>query len=522
MMTLTCRKMRVGGTLLAIAMGVTGASAQDAAAPAPRVPTGTLTIAWPWDPGTMDPQMHRQRYTQIVSVAMRDKLFVPTPPTMERLPMLAVSLTQVDDTHYDVKLREGVHFHNGDELTADDVVYTFQRLWDPATKSPRAKMGNMTNVEKIEALDRYTVRWTTKVPFGPPEEAILGLHVVSQEILNKATYEKLTMAQAAAGNVVGAGPFKLAEWIPDQRVVMDAFEDYWQGPPGVAHIIWRTIPEEATRTAELLAGSVDVIYPVTPDSVPQLKSAGMKLEIVPGTSTRMLMMNVREGSPFHDVEVRKAMNMAIDKLAITENIYQGLANPFEQVSGVGQQGFIEGYDPFPYDPEAARAILSKITQPVELVTQPMFELAAEAIAEQLRGYGMKVTAVVLDNAAATKANDEGDFDLLLASSGYGDGGFAGAYYNNNFECSRLETNRIRTGFCDPGLDEKIAAARAEPDAGVKEEKVAEVNKLLSEEFVPWVPLFGEAEVAAMQPYVNGFVVTSSGQFYALNQVTLDR
>src|SRR5690606_38526256 len=114
--------------LLALAMSTTAAPAQDAAAEGG--PSGTLTIAWPWDAGTMDPQMHRQRYTQIISTAMRDRLYYAPPPGLPQGMLLAETFTQIDDTHYDIKIREGVLFHNGDELTSEDVVYTFQRLWD--------------------------------------------------------------------------------------------------------------------------------------------------------------------------------------------------------------------------------------------------------------------------------------------------------------------------------------------------------------------------------------------------------
>lgn len=516
----TGRGWRLGAMLLALAMSTTAAPAQDAANT--EGPSGTLTIAWSWDAGTMDPQMHRQRYTQIISHAMRDKLYYSEPPGLNLVPLLAESITQIDDTHYDIKIREGVHFHNGDELTADDVVFTFERLWDPATASPRASMGNMTNIESVEATDRYTVRWTTKVPFGPPEQALIGFHVGGQEILHKATYEKLTPEEAASGSVVGVGPFKFVEWIPNQRVVMDAFEDYWQGAPGVERIIWRTIPEETTRVAELLAGSVDLIHPVNPDVVPQLEAAGMKLEIVPGTSTNMLMMNMREGSPFADPEVRRAMNMAIDKQAIVDHIYQGLAVASWQVPGNGQEGFIEGYEAFTYDPEAARPILSKVTKPLELFVPQQFALAAEVVAEQLRGYGMNVSTVVLDSASHARVNEDGAFDLIFAGAGYGSGDFTGAYYNNHFECVRLETNRIRTGFCDPELDAKMNAVRAEDDPAARKAMLDEIIVQLTEVDMPWVPLFVGTEVWAMQPYVNGFVGSSQGQMLNLHKVTLDK
>jgi peptide/nickel transport system substrate-binding protein len=505
--------------LAGLAMTGTSAVAQQAAAGGP---SGTLTIAVAQDPSTLDPQMHRVRFSQTIAHVQRDSLFYQKPPGLAFAPLLAESITRIDDTHYEAKLHEGVHFHGGDELTADDVVYTFHRLWDPANKSPRATMGNMANVEKIEAVGRYTVRWTTKVPFGTAEQAIPLLGLNNQQILHKAFYEKLTLEEARTSPGDGAGPFQLVEWVPEQRLVMKAFHDYWQGPPKVENLIWRTIPEETTRTAELLAGSVDIIYPVTPDFVDQLKSAGMKLDIEAGTSARMLQMNVREGSPFADVEVRKAMNMAIDKEAITQNLYGGLAIPFEQVPGVGQEGNIEGYDPFPYDPDAARAVLSKVTQPIELFTAEQEQLAAEAIAEQLRGYGMKVTTVVVDTATLDQRNNDGNFDLMLFSAGYASGEFIGTYYSNNFACSRLDSDQVRTGFCNEDLDKLATAVQAEGDPQKHQQMLEEVTRKLSSEFVPWVPLFGPAEVWAMQPYVHGFVGSSVGQWFDLQNVSVDK
>ncbi|MEX1004351.1 MAG: ABC transporter substrate-binding protein [Acidimicrobiia bacterium] len=484
-------------------------------------PSGTLTIGWNWDPGTMDPQMHRQRYTQIISHAMRDKLYYQEPPGLGLIPLLAESVTQVDDTNYDVKIKEGILFHNGDELTAEDVVYTFERLWDPATESPRASMGNMSEIAGVEQIDTYTVRWTTSIPFGPPDQAILGFHFSGQEILHKATYESLSLEEAASQPVVGVGPFKFVEWIPDQRVVMEANLDYWQGAPGVEQIVWRTIPEEATRVAELLAGSVDMIHPVSPDFVAQLEDAGMKLEIVPGTAMRMLMMNVRDGSPFADVEVRRAMNMGINKAAIVDSIYSGLAIAQGNVSGSGQEGHNEDYNPYPYDPDAAAAILSQVTEPIELFVQEQWQLAAEAIAEELRGYGMDVTAVVLDNATHTQINEEGTFDLMFGGAGYGSGDFSGAYYNNRFECARLETNRVRTGICDEALDTLMnEGVRGEADPATRAANLEEVIRLLTEEHVPWVPMFVEAEVWAMAPHVEGFRGSAAGQMFDLWKVTV--
>src|SRR5690606_13986763 len=227
------------------------------------------------------------------------------------------------------------------------------------------------------------------------------------------------------------------------------------------------------------------------DSVDQLKAAGMKFEIVPSQHSRYLQMNVREGSPFADLEVRKAMNRGIDRKTITEALYKDLAVPFNQMAGVAQEGYIEGYDPFPFDPEAAKAVLSKVTQPVELFTTGENELYAEAVAEQLRGYGMNVTTIILDDAALEQRNAEGTFDLLLSGSSYGGGQFVTAFWNNHFECARLETGgQVRTGFCDESLDAMVTAARAGFDPAERVAASQEIAKRLMEEGAPWVNLFG--------------------------------
>ena len=167
-------------------------------------------------------------------------------------------------------------------------------------------------------------------------------------------------------------------------------------------------------------------------------------------------------------------------------------------------------------------MLSQVTEPIELLTQPQWELPAQFIAEELRGYGMNVTSRVIDLAAFNAATEAGDFTLALAGAGYGTGEFVGAYYNNHFECSRIENGRIRTGFCEPELDAKYAALRAELDPVEWQRKLDEIVVELSEVYVPWVPLYIEAEVWAMHPYVKGFKGSSAGQMFDLHLVTLDK
>jgi ABC-type transport system substrate-binding protein len=210
-----------------------------------------------------------------------------------------------------------------------------------------------------------------------------------------------------------------------------------------------------------------MIHPVAPDVVPQLRAAGMTFGIVPGTATRMPMMNLREGSPFADPEVRQSMSVANDKQAISDLIHGRLAVPLHRVPGVGQEGHVEGCAPVGHDPEAARAVLGRATKPLKTHVRQQWQLAAEVVAERLRGYGTCVITVVPGNASCTRTDEAGTFDLLSDGAGDGSGDLTGACRGNPFECVRLLTSRVRTGFCGPDLDGRIADIRSGTDGDAR-------------------------------------------------------
>lgn len=492
--------------------------------PEPDGPSGTLTIATPNSPQTMDPQMHRNRFTQIISHQMREKLAYAKPPgNTDYELLLAESVERINPTTFEIKLREGVRFHNGDPLTAEDVAWTYTRLRDPATESPRAGMGQLERVEEVVAIDDLTVHFIVEEDFsGEFDTFVPGLHLTGQEILHKATYEDLSMDEAFDHPVIGVGPFKFVEWVPDQHIIMEANLDYWQGPPGVEQLIWRTIPEETTRVAELTSGNVDMIYPVSPDFLEQLDDAGMQLLGAEGTAFRIIEFNILDG-PFADVEVRRAVNQAIDRELITENIYRGTAVPQKQVTGVGWEGYIEGWDPYPYDPDAASEILTQVDESIEFLTDVQFELAAEAVAEQLRQAGLDVSVVVLDAAGITEANESGDFTMMMWSIGSAGQHFTEAFWDNRFSCRQRDLGIHNTGFCEPELDEMIAEAEA-AGARLSPERdaiVQEVVRTVTEEHVPWAPLLIDEDVWATAPHVQGFTPSMIGQFFDMHLVTVD-
>ena len=485
----------------------TTAGTDDTSSPDAEGPSGTLTIAVPWDPQTLDPQMHRNRFTQVIARQMHEHLTMFDFETTSYYPVLAESWTKLDDVTWEFKLREGVTFHNGEPFTAEAVKATFDRMLDPATESPRASMNFQTDITEIEVVDDYTVRFHTAYDFGPEDDPS-WLGTFSQEILEPTRIATLSKEEFAE-HPIGTGPFKFVEWVPNQRLVVEANLDYRLGPPRVEQVIWRPIPEASTRVAEFLAGSVDIIFPVDADTAAQLEGRAQLLSS-PGTQHYHLAINTTEG-PFTSQEARIALNQAIDKQAIVDNLMGGLATVSNQIAFSGQRGYDPSYEGYPYDPEAAQAVLGGITDPIEMVTESANATLAEAVAEQLRQVGLDVTVVPLEGAAYSEVNEGGDYTLAFGSFASGTLQFAGPYYNAQFHCDSRANGIIYSGFCDPEIDELIAQAEQESDLDARNEIEQEANRRIMEN-PPWVPLWVPNETWAVSERVSGFKANPASQF----------
>lgn len=221
-----------------------------------------LRIGYTADALTLDPGNHRSRDTETLLRLMYDGLTTHD-PAMKVVPALAESWQQVDPVTYEFKLRKGVKFHSGEEMTADDVVFTFDRLMQTGAlngqTSPRK--GLLGPLKEVQKVDPYTVRFVLSAPW-PVFPAMLTF----QEVLNRQFAEKEGTAGLATQED-GTGPFRLLEWRRGDSMVLQRFKDYFDGsseiPPAgkacVGHVIIKIIPENASRVAALLAGDVDLI-----------------------------------------------------------------------------------------------------------------------------------------------------------------------------------------------------------------------------------------------------------------------
>jgi len=311
---------------------------------------------------SLDPAMHRSRNTETVIRNMFDGLVTRTRAS-KVVPELAESWKMPDEKTYIFTLRKGPKFHNGQPVTVEDVVFTFNRVLKEGgvggKSSPRkGLLGPLSRVEK--AGDRQ-VRFILDKPFPTFLQALVHFQIVPKK------YIETVGDEAFARKPIGAGPFKFVRGKLDDEVVMERFDDYYGGSPDlppvgpakVKRAVFRAIPEPSTRVAAILAGEVSIIQAVPMDLVDRLsKSKKVKVLSVEGTRSYQIEFN-NSKPPFDDVRVRRAINYAIDWDSILKNIYRGYGTRLATCFLPSGFGYDPDLKPYPYDPEKAKALLKE-------------------------------------------------------------------------------------------------------------------------------------------------------------------
>jgi peptide/nickel transport system substrate-binding protein len=325
----------------------------------------TIIVAIAGAPDTLDPADHRSRFSETVIRNMFDGL-VTRDNTSGVHNELAESLTWVDNQTLEIQLRQGVKFHDGTDMTADDVVYTFDRIiqenaieYPEAHTSPRK--GLIAPLESIEKTGDYSVVMHFNGPWPPALQLLVHQQIVPKNYLEEVGTEGFV------ANPIGTGPFKFISTQPGfTEVVMQRFDDYYGGAPDLAPVeaacvadaVIRVIPEASTRVAALLAGEVDIIQAVPPELISTLEQTpGIQVKTVAGTQPKWMEMNVNQ-PPFDDLRVRQALNYAVDKELIIEAIYGGkavaLPGPLSPYNNFVNQSL----QPYAYDSEMALSLLA--------------------------------------------------------------------------------------------------------------------------------------------------------------------
>jgi peptide/nickel transport system substrate-binding protein len=264
----------------------------------------TLVIGAAKDMISPDPYRTNDADSSYVYQLLFDPLVIIAPDGRPR-PMLAERWdVSPDGLTYTFHLRKGVKFHNGDELTADDVVFSLRRAFDPANAMGR-KAENIRVIKSYTAQGRDKVEIVLEFPFAPFPAALSSLYIVSRKAVEAAGagFEK---------QPVGTGPFKLAEWVINNRIVLDAHRDYWLKRPALERVILRPIPDSSTAAAALQSGDVDVTATVTAANLPVLKGDS-SIEVARAPANNYVFLGFRMlKPPFTDQRFRRAVYMSLN------------------------------------------------------------------------------------------------------------------------------------------------------------------------------------------------------------------
>lgn len=299
---------------------------------------------------------------------------VTVDPNGKLVPGLAASWRTVDPTTWEFKLRPGIKFHDGSELTAEDVVFSLDR---PATitHSPGPFTGNTKQIVAKQVVDPLTVRLKTAAPYGPLALDLSSIFIVSKKAALHATTEDFNSGKA----VIGTGPFKFASFKRGDSIELVRNDAYWGEKPQWNKVTFRILTADAARVTALLSGSVDAIESVPTADIGKLRT-NPKFKLEQKVSWRTIFWTLDQTrdkspfitdkagkpldkNPFKDVRVRQAISKAINRQALAERTMEGLAIPASNLNSPGIFGHNDALKEEAYDPEGAKKLLAEAGYP---------------------------------------------------------------------------------------------------------------------------------------------------------------
>jgi len=360
--------------------------------------SGELVVAEGSEIGQLDPHKARRMQDFTYGNAVFDTLLRNRKGDIS--PALAISYGLVDNNTWEFKLRKGVRFHNGDPFTAKDVKFSLERLVDPATKNPFRSL--YATIKETTIIDDYTIRIRTTKPDPLLEKRLcLSAWIIPSAYIQKHGIEKFLKKP------IGTGPFKFVKWIKNDYLSMEAFKEYWGGAPKVGKVIFKPIPEVASRMAALELGEADIVTNIPPFLIPQLKAKeGINIQSILSGRIIFANLNTREDGqePLKKKMVRQALNYAVDKRLIVEKLLRGSGTERATILTNYHFGFDPELKPYPFDPEKARELLAKAGYgngfELDFVTPSgrylMDKEVSEAICGMLNKVGIKTNLRVME------------------------------------------------------------------------------------------------------------------------------
>jgi peptide/nickel transport system substrate-binding protein len=431
------------------------------------------------------------------------------------VPEVAESLEQPDPLTYVARVRRGVLFHNGRELTAADVVYTFRSFLDPAF---RGRSGAYKLLASVDALDDYSVVFKMKEPFGSfPVNLVMGIVQAGS-------------GDANARQPIGTGPYKLAAFIPDDRLVLTPFDKYYEGRPANNGVVLKVVPDDTMRGLELRKGTVDlVVNDLAPDVIWQLREEGrMRVETAPGTDYAYIGLNLRD-PVLRNPDVRRAIGFAVDREAIVRYLRRGFATVAVGIVPPMSWAFEPNVFDLRHDPERARQLLDAAGYPdpdgkgplprlhlsLKTSTSEVYRVQAAAIQHDLAQVGIAVDVRTSEFPTLFADVVRGSFQMYtLQFVGVTDPDMLRRVFHSN-QAPPAGLNRVF--YSQPEVDRLIEAAAVAVDDTQRRVYYAKAQQVIAED-VPYISLWYKTNVAVFQPDITGVKLSPIAAFTFLKNV----
>jgi peptide/nickel transport system substrate-binding protein len=467
-------------------------------------PVGELILVQGVDAESLDPYVTTSGASKGMMWAMYDTI-AKRDTNMAMIPWLAESWSTLDDTTWELKLRDEVYFHNGEKFSGDHVRDSIARFKDPNVKNIYA--GQLEKVTEVEIIDPLTVHIHTDGPFALLMEVFCEYCEIMPQAITSGEVDPAEQA-------IGSGPYQFVEWTPGDRMVMEAAErPHFSGQPKLQRLVWRPVAEGTTRVVELKTGQAHIITNVDPVQAQEVEDdPATKVLSFLNLSSQCIVLNILQVEAFKDVRVRQAMNYASDIDTLINTIMQGNAVRLAGALGPGLPGFDPDLQPYPFDPDKARELLAEAGYPdgFDLVlTTPNGRylndrIVSEAIAGMWTEVGVRTTVEVMDwspfvEGVLGKTHDAFFFFQLGVPLDAG--------VSTNFHAAR--EGAAWQGYSNDEVSQIIDEAVTVLDEAERNEMYKRMGQILYEE-CPWVFLWNtrgltgvREEVQDWEPHPDG-------------------
>lgn len=477
-----------------------------------------LRVGWLSEPKTLDPVGPSDNPSLWTLHNVHDTLVRVSNDSKSIEPDLAKSWdVSADNLTYTFHLHQGVKFHNGDEVTAEDVVFSLNRTRNP-DECPYSSM--FDPIKEIQAVDKYTVKIILSAPYAP---ILADLAMFNAAIIPKKYFQEVGGTEKFGRHPIGAGPFKFEYWKPGEEIMFSKFKDYWRtGLPKIDKLRYLIMPDATSRAIAVRGGSIDVATYVPFNEVQALKAAS-GVNVVVDIIWRHDFVKINCGiKPFDDVKVRQALNYAVNKEGIIKAVLFGFGKVAPSYIPPVVY-FNNDLEPYPFDPTKAKELLKAAgyekgfkTTILTTAGEPMMVSIATILQQNLQDIGIQ--------ASIEKVEEGTRWDRLMArkyelSPDYYTSDILDDDLLTDFGISYAGNQAYFSDYQNPKVEELASQGRITLDEKKRAEIYHEIQKIVMEDAAQ-IFLTTTPTATAMRDNVKGLIVPASN-FYRWEYVSIE-